>query len=187
MGANTIQVPLLSQKCKRRDLTHVTLSKTPDNVRLVKKTRHASLPLLVQLFFLLCSVWMVCVVVGGRPVPGSHPSSRHSYGELTQSSESPAGCSVPPAATRVATGPANTTWFQRSIIKLTYTVWILSTNLTINPANTNFTFCTISIHLCWHTFSVGHVFFLNLKCKDSHYRSTNADLNCWFLQKETIA
>lgn len=60
MGANTIQVPLLCQKCKRRDSNTRIVSGTPDNVRLVNKTRHMSLPLLVQLFFLQCSVWMVC-------------------------------------------------------------------------------------------------------------------------------
>ncbi len=60
MGANTIQVPLLCQKCKRRDSNTRIVSKPPDNVRLVNTTRRASLPLLVQLFFLQCSVWMVC-------------------------------------------------------------------------------------------------------------------------------
>lgn len=107
MGANTIQVPLLCQKCKRRDSNTRIVSETPDNVRLVNKTTHKSLPLLVQLFFLLCSVWMVCVVVGGRPVPGSHPSSRQSDGELTQRSRSPAGCAVPLPTTGAATSPAN--------------------------------------------------------------------------------
>lgn len=54
-------------------------------------------------FFYALFEW--CVVVGGRPVPGSHPSSRQRFGELrTQRSQSPAGCSVPRPATGGATG-----------------------------------------------------------------------------------
>lgn len=59
MGANPIQVPLLCQKCSAVIQTRMVF-KIPDNMRPRNKSKHASLPLLVQGFFLLCSVWMVC-------------------------------------------------------------------------------------------------------------------------------
>lgn len=105
MGANTIQVSLLRQRCKRWDSSTRIVPKPPDNVSLVRKLEICAYPSWSRFTF-FCALFEWCVVVGGRPVPGSHPSSRQSYGELTQRSDSPAGSPVPLPATRGATGSA---------------------------------------------------------------------------------
>lgn len=73
-----------------------------------EKTKQTSLPLLVQVFFLLCSVWMVCCWKR-RPVPGSHPSSRRSCGGLNAASS--AGDSVPPSPAKGGVESTISSWF----------------------------------------------------------------------------
>lgn len=60
MGANTIQVPPLRQRCKRWDRNTCVVPEPPWQRFSRKKMGDLCLPLLVQLYFLLCSVWMVC-------------------------------------------------------------------------------------------------------------------------------
>lgn len=98
------------------EIKHTYRFKNPGNVRLVKKTRHMSLPLLVQLFFLLCSVWMVCCCRRAS-CSGVTSLQSQSFGELTQRSASPAGCSVPLPATGATTGTDNTVRSLGSITK----------------------------------------------------------------------
>lgn len=88
MGANTIQVPLLCQKCKRRDSNARTVSKPPLAKRASSTKRHISAYPSWSSFSFFYALFEWCVVVAGRPVPGSHPSSRRSYGGLTRRCES---------------------------------------------------------------------------------------------------
>lgn len=70
-----------------RNTRVVVLTSEPQRRSSRRETGRVRLPLLVQLSSFFCALFEWCVVVGGRPVPGSHPSSRRSSGGLTQRSQ----------------------------------------------------------------------------------------------------
>lgn len=70
-----------------RNTRTVVLTSEPRHRSPRRETGRVRLPLLVQLSSFFCALFEWCVVVGGRPVPGSHPSSRRSSGGLTQRSQ----------------------------------------------------------------------------------------------------